>query len=133
MPNKKTFSIKPIKELIQEEIKGDYIDPFPHPYKQDAVDFLRECEPKDFGLFDPPYSPRQLKESYNGLGEYDTKISTWSRWKDLMANKVQKKCISFGWNSGGLGKSRGFEITRILLVAHGSMHNDTICTVEEKI
>ena len=133
MPNKKTFCIKPIKELINEEIKGDYIDPFPYPYKQDAVDFLRECEPKDFGLFDPPYSPRQLKESYNGLGEYDTKISTWSRWKDLMANKVQKKCISFGWNSGGLGKSRGFEITRILLVAHGSMHNDTICTVEEKI
>jgi hypothetical protein len=35
MPNKKTFCIKPIKELINEEIKGDYIDPFPYPYKQD--------------------------------------------------------------------------------------------------
>jgi hypothetical protein len=35
MPNKKTFCIKPIKELINEEIKGDYIDPFPYPYKRE--------------------------------------------------------------------------------------------------
>ena len=27
----------------------------------------------------------------------------------------------------------GFEIERILLVAHGGWHNDTICTVERKI
>jgi len=39
--------------------------------------------------------------------------------------------ISFGWNSGGIGKTNGFEILEILLVAHGA-HNDTICTVERK-
>jgi len=27
----------------------------------------------------------------------------------------------------------GFEITRILIVPHGGIHNDTICTVERKI
>jgi hypothetical protein len=133
MPNKQTFQIKPIAELIKEEIGNNYLDPFPYPYKKDASIYLKECESKDYGVFDPPYSPRQLKESYNGKGEYDTKASTWSNWKDLMTKKVKKKCISFGWNSIGLGKKRGFEITRILIVCHGGMHNDTICTVERKI
>lgn len=133
MPNKRTFQIKPIAELIKEEIGDDYLDPFPFNYSKDATDYLKECESQRFGVFDPPYSPRQLKECYKGLGEYDTKASTWSKWKDLMANKVTEKCISFGWNSGGLGESRGFKITRILLVPHGGMHNDTICTVERKI
>ena len=41
--------------------------------------------------------------------------------------------ISFvGWYSGGIGKSNGFEQVKILLVAHGGNHNDTICTVEIK-
>ena len=26
----------------------------------------------------------------------------------------------------------GFEIERVLLVAHGGWHNDTICTIERK-
>ncbi|GAH81274.1 unnamed protein product, partial [marine sediment metagenome] len=25
----------------------------------------------EYALFDPPYSPRQLKECYKGKGEYD--------------------------------------------------------------
>ncbi len=136
MPNKRTFQIPPIKQLIKDEF-GDWpfpiIEPFPFEYTKDATEYLRDVHPEQYGLFDPPYSPRQLKECYNGKGEYDTKASTWSNWKDLMADKVTRKCISFGWNSGGLGMSRGFKITRILLVAHGGMHNDTICTVEEKI
>jgi hypothetical protein len=133
MPNKRTFQIKPIAELIEEELGNDYLDPFPFEYSQDATDFLKQSEPHDFSVFDPPYSPRQLKECYKGLGEYDTKSSTWSNWKKLLASKTLKKCISFGWNSGGLGKTNGFKITRILIVCHGGMHNDTICTVEVKL
>ena len=132
MPNKKTFTIKPIAELIKEEIGDDYLDPFPFEYKEDATDYLKRSEPKKFSVFDPPYSPRQLQECYKGNGEYDTKASTWSNWKNLLAGKTLEKCISFGWNSGGLGAVRGFKITRILLVPHGGMHNDTICTVEVK-
>ena len=133
MPNKRTFTIEPIRKLIEEEIGDEYIDPFPFEYKEDATDYLQKVEPHNFGVFDPPYSPRQLKECYKGKGEYDTKSSTWSNWKDLMAEKVLDKCISFGWNTCGLGKNRGFEITRILMVCHGGMHNDTICTVEHRV
>ncbi len=47
--------------------------------------------------------------------------------------KVGGYAISFGWNSSGFGKKRGFEIIEILLVAHGGRHNDTIVTVERKV
>lgn len=33
----------------------------------------------------------------------------------------------------GLGKTRGFEMQRILLVPHGGSKNDTLVTVEVKI
>lgn len=142
MPNKKTFTIKPIKELLELHI-GDYknkehcLDPFPLEYSKDATDYLNEIENEsyEFAVFDPPYSPRQLKECYKGLGEYDTKASTWSKWKDLLSRKIKKggSVISFGWSSQGIGKSRGFEIVEILLVPHGGSHNDTICVVERKL
>jgi len=41
--------------------------------------------------------------------------------------------IVCGWNSNGVGKSRGFELIDGLVVAHGLHHNDTIVTVEIKI
>ena len=137
MPNKQTFTIKPIKELLLKEFKhANILDPFPFEYKEDATDFLNKIEDEshEYAVFDPPYSPRQLKECYGGKGEYDTKSSTWSKWKDLLASKIKEggKVISFGWNSGGLGMKRGFKIKKILLVPHGGNHNDTICVVEEK-
>ena len=41
--------------------------------------------------------------------------------------------ITCGWSSGGVGKSNGFEIQEILMVAHGGNHNDTIIVVDKKI
>ena len=141
MPNKRTFQIKPIKELIKKEVRSydDWLDPFPYPYKRDALEELANWENNAFDgvLFDPPYSPRQLKECYDNLGMtlHDTKSSVWSKWKDEIARVIKPggKCISFGWNSGGLGKGRGFKIQEIILVSHGGNHNDTIVTVEKKI
>lgn len=141
MPNKRTFQIKPIRELIdrwKEKFPNNIIlDPFPFEYNEDATEWLKKLPNNsyNFAVFDPPYSPRQLKECYKGKGEYDTKASTWSNWKDLLALKIKENgiVISFGWNTGGLGKSRGFKIVEILLVPHGGMHNDTIVTVEKKV
>jgi hypothetical protein len=51
------------------------------------------------------------------------------------ANTVLKPggiILSFGWNTVGMGKSRGYEIREILLVCHGGAHNDTICMAERK-
>jgi len=142
MPNKRTFDINPIRKLIERHsitVGDNWIDPFPYPYKKDALEYLSEFKDGSVEgiLFDPPYSPRQLKECYDNLGMvlHDTKSSVWSKWKDEIARVIKPggKCISFGWSTNGLGKSRGFEIIYILLVAHGGNHNDTICTVEKKI
>lgn len=41
-------------------------------------------------------------------------------------------CNHFCLELWGIGKTLGFNIEEILLVAHGGWHNDTICTVERK-
>jgi len=140
MPNHKTFSIKPIGKLISEELGEGYVDPFTHPYDRDALEKLNELESESVQdlAFDPVYSLRQLKEMYEGKGNSLTQHETQYYWKDLRDEisrviKPGDKVISFGWNSIGIGKTRGFEITRILMVCHGGHHNDTICTVETKV
>ena len=139
MPNKRTFTIKPIKELLELYNVGKFVEPFPYTYREDALKYLSRFKNDSVpgGLFDPPYSPRQLKECYDDIGEslHDTKSSVWSKWKDEVARIVKPDglCLSFGWSTQGMGKCRGFKIIEILLVPHGGNHNDTICVVEQKI
>lgn len=136
MPNSQTFSIPVIKKLIAEEsIVGPVCDPFPHPYQFDALEHLKGLEPESiaYGLYDPPYSQRQLREMYDTLGlHYEMNSSYWhnieKEWFRVM--KPGGKVIRFGWNSK---RMKGFEITRILLVNHGGQHNDTIVTVQMKM
>lgn len=159
MPSKKTFEIKPISELIKQEVDHRllWIDPFANEskiaritndlnpeygtdYHMDALDFLKmfDDESVDGVLYDPPYSPRQVSECYKGVGtavtSETTQSSFWTNQKREISRIVKPggKVISFGWNSGGIGDKYGFDIKRILLVPHGGWHNDTICTVEVK-
>ena len=158
MPNHNTFLIKPIREFVQKHIMNievDIIDPFANgsrlanitndlnpkfdtDYNIDALDFLKMFEDNsiDCVIFDPPYSPRQLKECYDNMGQslHDTKSSVWSNWKIEIARVLKKDGIvlSFGWNTVGIGKTRGFELEEVLMVCHGGMHNDTICIKEVK-
>ena len=164
MPNHQTFKVKPIDVFIRkhipsfEELKGIIIDPFAHrpseyravtndinpksnvQYHLDALDFLKLYDDNSIGvvLFDPPYSLRQLKECYDGIGQAMTQHESQHFFSDLkkeIARVVSPGGIvlSFGWNTVGIGKSRGFEIEDILLVSHGGIHNDTICMKERKL
>ena len=160
MPNKQTFSIKPIRELIARHItRGVWLDPFsrnslfskhcitndidtlfPADYHEEALVFLKRFpdEYADGVLFDPPYSARQISECYRGAGMSvhmkDTQGSFYGDRKNDAARALKPggKAISFGWNSGGMGIKNGMEIIEILLVPHGGAHNDTICVVEIK-
>tara|TARA_Y100001963_G_C6652390_1_gene386383 strand:+ start:196 stop:660 length:465 start_codon:yes stop_codon:yes gene_type:complete len=139
MPSHKTFTIAPLKKLISEELGENYMDPFPHPFKQDAVKYLKNIPANsiDHLVFDPPYSSYQLKTKYENAGlSLDNKYnaSYWSDCKKEIGRIVKEggKVISFGWNSNGIGKKYGFKIYKIVLVAHGSYHNDTIATAEIK-
>ena len=163
MPNKETFKIKGIRELIQKYISADkiWIDPFARnsifndwcvatndlnpacetTHHLPAIDFLRSIESNsiDGVLFDPPYSPRQVKECYNSIGrkveQKDTQSKFWADLKKEISRIVKKDgiVISCGWNSGGMCKCNGFEIQEILLINHGGPHNDTIVVVDKKI
>ena len=142
MPNHETFKIPCIKQILKDELNNEYLDPFPLSQnmflKIDALQFLRKLKSSSENkiVFDPPYSQRQLKEMYKNIGfSYDMNNSYWSNCKDEIARITRKtsKVLSFGWNSNGIGKNRGFEIKKIWLIAHGSSHNDTIITLEEKI
>lgn len=159
MPSMHTFTIRPIAELLSRYV-GDgvgWLDPFagenspaeytndhnpekPTKYHLEAIDFVKELSTQKFNgaLFDPPYSYRQVSEHYKVLGKKATQLDTstnfYNRVLNPLANVIKDGgyCISFGWNSNGMGKNRGFEIVEILLVAHGGHHNDTIVTVERK-
>jgi len=159
MPNSNTFSIKCISKLIHKYLKSDMIsiDPFANncklakitndlnpdydtDYHLDAVDFMKQFEDNsiDFVFYDPPYSLRQVSECYKNVGIPVTMETTQSSWRTKHINEIARIlkpngiCISFGWNSSGVGIKRGFELIEILLVGHGGSHNDTICTVERK-
>ena len=139
MPSHQTFSIKPFKELIEKELGNEYMDPFPYPFKEDAVTFLKTIPTNSvrYGVFDPPYSQRQLKEMYKNAGlsfNHPMNSGYWAVCKKEIGRVMKPggKAISFGWNTNGIGKKYGFEISKIVLVAHGSQHNDTMATVEVK-
>lgn len=134
MPNKWTFRIKPIKELLMQEITdGLWVDPYagecspatitndlnperPTDYHLQAIDFLKKFKDKsvDGVLYDPPYSQRQVKECYDGIGidGWDGRMTFWSEAKNEIARIVKPggKVICFGWNSMGCGAKRGFSM-----------------------
>lgn len=162
MPSKHTFEIKPIKEFIEENIKEYHganllLNPFANrskygvtndldtdydtDYHMDALDFLKRYKDGvvDCVLYDPPFSPRQVSECYKSLdmtvNMQTTQSSYWAKHKKEISRilKPGGKVITFGWNTGGIGKGNGFQIGKILMVAHGGWHNDTICTLEIKL
>lgn len=123
MPSSNTFSIKPIREMINKElISGVIIDPFANnsilkevivnqtyitndldeqyntDYHLDALEFLKmfEDDSVDMVLYDPPYSPRQVSECYKLLNKtVDFKTTQSSYWTN------HKKEISRIVKSGG--------------------------------
>lgn len=158
-PNKWTFLIPPIAKLLARYVKNGkgWIDPFagknspaeitndhnkkmPTKYHMDAQDFCKMLKGKYEGvLFDPPYSYRQITEHYQAMGlkasQMDTSSNFYGRVRNAICDKIKVGglAISFGWDSNGFGKSRGYLVEEILLVPHGDHHHDTICTVERKI
>lgn len=158
MPNKDTFSVKPIGEFVQRYLATSTrsVDPFARnkrwttytndidPSTQadshmDAEKFLRSFQQLQFDLviFDPPYSPRQISECYKGIG---MEVGMKETQSALLYKRVRDAIpailapggivLSFGWSTNGMGVTRDFEILEIMLCAHGGAHNDTICMAE---
>jgi len=161
MPNKWTFTIKPIAELLARYVgngKG-WIDPFAGMYSPaeftndlnvdmptdshlDALQYLKDYKHQYFNgaIFDPPYSITQARDCYAkiGMAHLNTKPTSMKYWASIKNELAQLVMVNglvvcCGWSSMGLGKNRGFEMIEILLIPHGGSKNDTIVTVERKI
>ncbi len=159
MPSPWTFSIQPIKSLLSryvEDGKG-WVDPFAGKfspaeitndhnekmvakYHMDARDFTAKLKGEYNGiLYDPPYSFTQIKQHYKKLGMDFTKEEASMKFYEVIKSNMCEKikiggyAISFGWNTNGFGKARGFKIVEIMAVAHGGSKNDTFVTVEKKL
>lgn len=163
MPNKNTFTIKPIKELVERythrEDNQVIIDPFannceygtitndlnpdmPTNYHLDALKFLKQMKTScaDTVLYDPPYSITQAARCYQSYGKEKLQINVanmkyWAECKNEIARILKPNGIAIccGWSTNGLGKNRGFEIIEILIVPHGGSKNDTLVTVESRV
>ncbi len=162
MPSRDTFSVPPIGKFVQRylAVSKTSVDPFARNRKwfthtndldpdtaaqhhMDAEAFLELLAGKnvnaDLGVFDPPYSPRQISEVYKSIGlkvgqEETQSARLYKRVRDAMDAIIAPGGIvlSFGWQSAGMGKGRGYELLEVALVAHGGAHNDTICIAERK-
>lgn len=162
MPSHETFSIKPIGELVKRYLAKSTcsVDPFARnsllalwtndlnpntaaTSHMEAVVYLeglkRQGVRADLILIDPPYSPRQVKECYDSIGQKmeqgDALLGAIRKKRKVAIDAVlvpKGIVITCGWNTVGMGKGLGYDLIEILLVCHGSDHNDTIVTVEQK-
>ncbi len=104
----------------------------------DAVSFLENLESDiaDLVLIDPPFSPRQIADCYQGIGkrcqQKDTQNSRLYRNVRHQVDRIVKHegtVLWLGWSTVGMTKSLGWALHQILLIGHGAAHNDTIATV----
>ena len=160
MPNKNTFSIKPIREMIDKYVKDAnvIVDPYSNSsrigtirndidkqydtdYHLDATEFLKvlDDECADVVLYDPPYSLHQLKTVYNkkdgSVNTLDNNDGYWDNQKKELYRITKKGgyVLTFSWSSYGIGREYGFENEEVLTVAHGGTHRDTIVVACKKV
>ena len=148
-PNIWTFKQPRLKIWCEKWCKGKVLNLFAGKVKMDVdeyrVDISKEFNPNivcdaqkfiettklkfDTIIFDPPYNWRKARESYKG-----NYIGNERKLKDILSRVLNKngRVISFGYDSTGMAKSRGFKKIAICLVCHNGNHHDTICLVEEK-
>jgi hypothetical protein len=160
MPNADTTQCLPISDLVRRYAHGVVVDPFSRnsawtdysndlnpdtaaKYHMDACEFLemlvRDGLKADCVIFDPPFSPRQIKECYDSIGkkmgQMDAFRTHWKPERDAINRlvKLNGVVISFGWNTVGMGKGRGYLPEELLVVCHGPGHNDTLVFVERNM
>ena len=163
-PNPDTFDCPPIGQFVKRYLRDSKVsvDPFARnklwatytndlnpntlaEYHMDALDFLtmllEQGVEADLIIFDPPYSPRQIKECYDSIGlkMKSTDAHRTAGWRQEKALAHQLLSVNgvflyFGWDSNGMHSTgeKGYNIEELLLVNHGLCHNDTICMAERK-
>jgi hypothetical protein len=157
-----TFQCRPIGKFVEKYLAQSKvsIDPFARnfggatytndlnpdtsaQYHMNSVGFLKllieQGISADLVILDPPYSPTQIKRTYEDIGIKMGMEDAWGTQRTEEKRLVDQLLtiggivLFFGWNSVGMGKNRNYKTEELLLVCHGSCHNDTICMAQRKV
>lgn len=161
-PNKWTFKIPPIRELLDRYVIADgagWIDPFagmnspaqhtndvnpemPSKYHLLADDF---CEmmvkvgegPFDGVLFDPPYSYRQITECYAKVGLKASQLDTSNNFYNRVMNAICDDIVPGGYAISFGWNTNGFGANRgfhllEVLVVAHGQHHNDTLVVVER-
>ena len=110
------------------------IDPkMPADYHMPAEEFLELAIAKgwryDTVILDPPYNLRKSREKYNGRF-----VGCFTKLKDLITTIVVDGglVLTFGYDTAGMTRKRGFQKREIWVIYHAGDYNDTLCVVDQK-
>jgi hypothetical protein len=128
------------------EWRNDLNPLMPAAHHLEAADFVEliksrcgDDEGIDGAIFDPPYSVTQVSRSYQDIGlkfkGAENPTGGFPKVRDLLADLVLAGgyVISYGWNTVGMGKKRGFTPVEYLICSHGGNRNDTLVVVEQRL
>jgi len=152
-PTKWTFEPDSVRRFVESQLEGRVLNLFAGETKLrhsgeivrndldekreadvhiDATQCRKHFEDCSFNtvVLDPPYNVRKAREKYEG--EY---MGAFKRVKNQVQHLVEPggRVITFGYDSTGMSKSRGYEKEHISLLNHKGDHNDTICTIERRV
>jgi hypothetical protein len=149
--NRYTFSVKPMKEWVEENCEGKTLNLFAGKtklqidevrndldcemladYHMDALGLVIGWEGAKFNtiLLDPPYAYRKSMEMYKGMV-----ASPFRQLKDGIIGILEDSgiVITFGYHSVVMGEGRGFMVEKVCLFSHGGAIHDTIATIERRM
>lgn len=146
-PKRYTFEQPKLKKWCEEWSKGKVLNLFAGTTKMnldeyrvdidastnpdfcgDAFEFVTTTTIKfDTIILDPPYNLRKSREKYGGRF-----IGSFTKIKNELVRIINDggRVITFGYDTVGMSRSRGFEKVAICVVCHNGDHNDTLCLVE---
>jgi hypothetical protein len=150
MPRKWTFQMPKVRKWVEDRVYGQALNLFggvtrigqathndlnesllqPGDLNRDAFDLTKWVDlPHQFDcvIFDPPYSAHQAVVSY---GTKKAQRVTHARDVVEYVLKPGGRVISLGFNSTGMGNSRGYTKEALALVNCGGSHNDYILLSE---
>lgn len=115
------------------ETRVDLSDVAPADYHMDAYEFVLMAKKNgwnyDTVIFDPQYNLRKSREKYNGIFTSQLRKIKTDLPSIIASDGI---VICYGYDTTGMGRQRGFELTGVCVVNHSGDHNDTLCTIERK-